>query len=137
MADEAKKEDVKLSASAQKILDEVEKLSVLELADLVKAMEDKFGVSAAAPVAVAVAGGAAGGEEGEAEKDSFDVEITAAGDKKIAVIKVVREITELGLKDAKGIVDAAPKVVKEGLSKKDAEELKAKLEAAGASVTLK
>lgn len=138
MSDEAKKEDVKLSASAQKILDEVEKLSVLELADLVKAMEDKFGVSAAAPVAVAAVPGAAGGDEGgAAEKTDFTVELTAAGDKKIAVIKVVREVTGLGLKEAKDIVDAAPKAIKENIPKAEAEELKAKLEAEGASVELK
>ncbi len=139
MAEEAKNDDVKLSASAKKILDEVEKLSVLELADLVKAMEDKFGVSAAAPVAVAAMPGATGGNEGgeAAEKDSFDIEISAAGDKKIAVIKVLKEITGLGLKDAKDIVDNAPKVFKSGVPKKEAEEIKAKLEEAGATVELK
>ena len=135
---EAKK-DIKLSASAQKILDEVEKLSVLELADLVKPMEDKFGVSAAAPVAVAAAGGGGGDGGGaeEAVKDSFTVELSATGDKKIAVIKVVKDILGLGLKDAKDIVDAAPKAIKENVPKKEADELKAKLEAEGATVELK
>ena len=130
--------EIKLSKAAQGILDEVKKLSVLELADLVKAMEEEFGVSAAAPVAVAAAapaagGGAAGGEE----KTSFNVELTAGGGQKIAVIKVVREITGLGLKEAKDIVDGAPKVVKENVKKAEAEEMKKKLEDAGATVALK
>jgi large subunit ribosomal protein L7/L12 len=136
MSDE-KKDDVKLSADAQKILDAVEKLRVLELADLVKAMEDKFGVSAAAPVAVA-AGPAAGGDAGGAEeKDEFDVILASPGQAKINVIKAVREITGLGLKEAKDLVDAAPKPVKEGVKKEEAEELKKKLEEAGAAVELK
>lgn len=130
-------DEIKLSKAAQGILDEVKKLSVLELADLVKAMEEEFGVSAAAPVAVAAAGGGGGGEEAAAEKDSFDVELTAAGGQKIAVIKVVREITGLGLKEAKDIVDAAPKVVKEGVKKDEAEKMKAQLEEAGATCELK
>lgn len=129
-------DEVKLSKAAQGILDEVKKLSVLELADLVKAMEEEFGVSAAAPVAAAAAGGAAGGEAA-AEKDSFDVELTAIGGQKIAVIKAVREITGLGLKEAKDIVDATPKVVKEGVKKDEAEKMKAQLEEAGASCELK
>jgi len=128
--------EIKLSKAAQGILDEVKKLSVLELADLVKAMEEEFGVSAAAPVAAA-AGGGGGGEEAAAEKDSFDVELTAVGGQKISVIKAVREITGLGLKEAKDIVDAAPKVVKEGVKKDEAEKMKAQLEEAGASVELK
>ena len=140
--EEKKKKEVKLTGSAKKILDEVKKLSVLEMADLVTAMEEEFGVSAAAPVAMAaVPGGAAGGAEGGGEeggaKDSYTVEITAAGDKKIAVIKVVKEILGLGLKEAKDIVDAAPKPVKENVPTKEAEEIKAKLEAEGATVTLK
>ncbi|MFH0820860.1 MAG: 50S ribosomal protein L7/L12 [Candidatus Peregrinibacteria bacterium] len=123
-----------LSKEAQAILDAVSKLSVLELADLVKAMEEKFGVSAAAPVAVAaVAAGAAPAEE----KDSFNVELTEGGAQKINTIKVVREITGLGLKEAKDLVDGAPKMVKEGVKKAEAEEMKKKLEAAGAKVTLK
>ncbi len=131
--------DVKLSASAQKILEGVEKLSVLELSELVKAMEDKFGVSAAAPVAVAAAGGAAGGEGGAeaAVKDTFDVVLANAGQQKIAVIKAVREATGLGLKEAKDLVDAAPKAVKEGIKEAEANELKTALEGAGATVELK
>jgi large subunit ribosomal protein L7/L12 len=136
MSDE---KEIKLSKAAQGILDEVKKLSVLELADLVKAMEEEFGVSAAAPVAMAAPGAAAGGDAGAAaaEKDAFDVELTAAGGQKIAVIKVVREITGLGLKEAKDIVDGAPKVVKEGVKKDDAEAMKKQLEEAGATVELK
>ena len=135
MSDE--KKEIELSKDAQKILDAVEKLSVLDLANLVSAMEEKFGVSAAAPVAVAAApagGGDAGGAE---EKDSFDVVLAAAGDKKINVIKAVREITGLGLKEAKDLVDGAPKPVKEGVKKAEAEEMKKKLEEAGATVELK
>ncbi len=128
--------DIQLSANAQKVLDQVSELSVLELANLVKAMEEKFGVSAAAPVAMMAAGGAAAGEAAEV-KSTFAVEITETGDQKINVIKVVRELTGLGLKEAKDIVDAAPKAVKEGLSKEDAEAMKAQLEAAGATITLK
>lgn len=136
MSDE---KEIKLSKAAQGILDEVKKLSVLELADLVKAMEEEFGVSAAAPVAVAAAGAAGGGAAGgdAAEKDSFNVELTAAGGQKIAVIKVVREITGLGLKEAKDLVDGAPKTIKEGVKKEDAEKMKAQLEEAGATVELK
>ena len=137
MADEATAAtEIELSKDAAKIMDLVEKLPVLELANLVKALEEKFGVSAAAPaMMMAAPGGAADG--GAEEQSSFDVEITSAGDSKINVIKVVREITGQGLKEAKGIVDAAPAVVKEGASKEEAEELKAKLEEAGAVVTLK
>ena len=116
------------------IIEKVEKLTVLELSELVKAMEEKFGVSAAMPMAAAAGAGAT--EAAEA-KTSFNVEIKAAGGQKIQVIKVLREVTGLGLKEAKDLVDAAPKVVKEGLSQKDADELKAKLEAAGATVELK
>jgi len=130
----SEEKDIKLSKDAQAILDSVEKLSVLELADLVKAMEEKFGVSAAAPAAAAPA---AAGEAAAEEKDSFDVELSAIGDQKIAVIKAVREITGLGLKEAKDMVDGAPKVIKEGASKDDAEKMKAQLEEAGATVTLK
>lgn len=127
--------DVTLSKEAQAILDAVSKLTVLELADLVKAMEEKFGVSAAAPVAVAAAGAAAAAPA--EEKDSFNVELTEGGAQKINVIKVVREISGLGLKEAKDMVDGAPKMVKEGVKKAEAEEMKKKLEAAGAKVTLK
>lgn len=120
--------------SVQEILDAVKELSVLELNELVSACEEEFGVSAAA--GVMVAGPAAGGEAA-AEKTEFDVELTEAGGQKIKVIKVVREITGLGLKDAKGLVEAAPKVVKEAMPKEEAEALKAKLEEVGAKATLK
>jgi large subunit ribosomal protein L7/L12 len=125
---------VTLSADAQKILDAVEKLSVLELADLVKAMEEKFGVSAAAPVAMMAAGP---GAAPAAEKTSFNVELSSSGANKINVIKVVRELTGLGLKEAKDVVDGAPKMVKENVKKDEAEAMKAKLEEAGAKVELK
>ena len=120
----------------EEIMEAIEGMTVLELSELVKAMEEKFGVSAAAPVAVAAAGGAAAGAA-EEEKSEFDVVLTAAGDKKINVIKAVREATGLGLKEAKALVDGAPAPVKEKVSKADAEALKAKLEEAGASVELK
>ncbi len=122
--------------TTQEFIEEIKKLSVLELNDLVKACEEEFGVSAAAGVAVVAAGGAAGGEAA-AEKDEFDVELTEVGDAKVKVIKVVREVTGLGLKEAKEVVDGAPKIVKEGASKAEAEDIKAKLEAEGAKVTLK
>ncbi len=121
----------------EEILQAIENMTVLELSELVKEMEEKFGVSAAAPVAVAAAPAAGAAEAAEEEKSEFDVVLTAAGDKKINVIKVVREITGLGLKDAKDLVDNAPKAVKEGVSKAEAEEIKTKLEEAGASVELK
>ena len=120
--------------TTQEIIEVIKGLSVLELNDLVKACEEEFGVSAAAGVVVAAAGaGAAAG----AEKTEFDVELTEAGANKVKVIKVVREITGLGLKEAKEVVDGAPKVVKEGASKEEAEEIQKKLEAEGAKVTLK
>ena len=115
-------------------IEAIKELSVLELNELVKACEEEFGVSAAAGVVVAAAGGEAAAAE---EKDSFDVELTGAGDSKVKVIKVVREVTGLGLKEAKDLVDGAPKVIKEGVSKAEAEELKKKLEEVGAAVTLK
>ena len=115
-------------------IDAIKELSVLELNDLVKACEEEFGVSAAAGVVVAAAGAGAAAAE---EKTEFDVELTEAGDQKVKVIKVVREITGLGLKEAKEVVDGAPKVVKEGASKEEAEEIQKKLEAEGAKVTLK
>jgi len=115
----------------------IETMSVLELSELVSALEEKFGVSAAAPVAVAGVAAAGGGAGGAEEQTEFNVVLTAAGDKKIQVIKAVREATGLGLKEAKAVVDGAPGNVKEGLSKDDAEALKAKLEEAGASVELK
>ena len=115
-------------------IEAIKELSVLELNELVKACEEEFGVSAAAGVVVAAADGAAGGE---AEKDEFDVELVSAGASKVKVIKVVREITGLGLKEAKEVVDGAPKVIKEGVSKAEAEEIKTKLEGEGAEVNLK
>ena len=117
------------------IIEELKGLTVIERDDLVDAVEDEFGVSAAA--AVAVAGPAAGGEAAAEEKTEFDVELKSAGAKKINVIKVVREITGLGLKEAKALVDEAPKMIKEGVSKDDAEAIKAKLEEAGAEVEVK
>ena len=119
------------------ILEAIENMTVLELSELVKAMEEKFGVSAAAPVAVAAAGGAAPAAAGGEEKSEFTVVLAAAGDKKINVIKAVREATGLGLKEAKELVDGAPKPVKENVGKAEAEELKGKLEEAGATVELK
>ena len=119
--------------SKEQILEAIKTMTVLELNDLVKAIEEEFGVTAAAPVAV-VGGGAAGAAE---EKTDFDVVLTSAGDQKIKVIKVVREITGLGLKEAKEAVDGAPKVIKEGATKEEADAVKAKLEEVGAKVTLK
>ena len=117
------------------LIDAIKELSVLELNDLVKACEEEFGVSAAAGVVVAAAGGAAGAAA--EEKSEFDVELTSAGANKIKVIKVVRELTGLGLKEAKDLVEGAPKNVKEGVSKEEADDIKAKLEAEGAQITLK
>ncbi|RQM85104.1 50S ribosomal protein L7/L12 [Staphylococcus xylosus] len=121
-------------ANQEQIIEAIKEMSVLELNDLVKAIEEEFGVTAAAPVA---AGGAAGGEDAEAEKTDFDVELTSAGSSKIKVVKAVKEATGLGLKDAKELVDGAPKVVKEALPKEEAEQLKETLEEAGATVELK
>ena len=120
--------------TTQEIIEVIKGLSVLELNDLVKACEEEFGVSAAAGVVVAAAGGAA---EAAEEKDEFDVELVSAGSAKVKVIKAVREITGLGLKEAKELVDGAPKVVKEAVSKAEAEDIKTKLEAEGAKVNLK
>ncbi len=133
------KKDVEVPAKFKSLIEEIEKMSVLDLAELVKILEDKFGVSAVAPaVAVVAAPGVANGEAGEAEeKSSFDIELSDAGGSKIAVIKAVRAITDVGLKDAKDLVDAAPKVVREGVKKEEAEEIKKQLEEAGAKVTLK
>ncbi len=127
-------EEIKLSENGQKVLELIESMTVLEAADLVKAMEDKFGVSAAAPVAVAAVAGAAVEEE---VKDEFDVVLTGIGDKKIQVIKVVRAITGLGLKEAKELVESAPTKVKEGITKDEAEQFKDKLEEVGAIIDLK
>ncbi len=127
-----------LSSDAQKILDAVEKLSVLDLANLVKAMEEKFGVSAAAPMmAMPAAGGAAAGAAAADDSGSVSVVLADGGAQKINVIKVVRELTGLGLKEAKDLVDGAPKPVKENVDRKEAEDMKKKLEAAGAKVELK
>ncbi|KRM65865.1 50S ribosomal protein L12P [Ligilactobacillus agilis DSM 20509] len=126
-------EDIKMALDTEKIIADLKEASILELNDLVKAIEEEFGVSAAAPVAVA---GAAGGDAA-AEKSEFDVELTDAGSAKVKVIKVVKDITGLGLKDAKGLVDGAPSVIKEGVAKEEAEEIQAKLEEVGAKVTLK
>lgn len=124
-----------MAISQEDILNAVAEMSVKDVVELIEAMEEKFGVTAAAAV---VAGGAAGGDAGgAAEQTEFDVVLTAAGDKKVNVIKAVREATGLGLKEAKGMVDGAPAAVREGVSKEEAEELKEKLEAAGASVELK
>ena len=126
-------------ANIEKIVDELSNLTVMEAAELSKALEEKWGVSAAAAVAVAAPGAAASdaGGDAAAEKSEFDIILTAAGDKKINVIKEVRTITGLGLKEAKDLVEAAPKPVKEGASKDEAEEIKKKLEEAGASVEVK
>ncbi len=122
--------------STQELIDAIKELTVLELNDLVKACEEEFGVSAAAGVVVAAAAGGDAGAAAE-EKDSFDVELTEVGGEKVKVIKVVREVTGLGLKEAKDLVDGAPKMVKEGASKDEANDIKAKLEEVGAKVTLK
>ena len=120
--------------SAQEFIEAIKEMTVLELNDLVKACEEEFGVSAAAGVVVAAAGGEAAAAE---EKTEFDVELTEVGPNKVKVIKVVREVTRLGLKEAKEVVDGAPKVLKEGVSKEEAEDIQKKLDAEGAKVTLK
>jgi large subunit ribosomal protein L7/L12 len=134
-AKEEKKSDVKLTKEQEQVLEIVEKMSVLELSQLVKALEDKFGVTAAAPVAVAAAP-AAGEAKEEEEKSVFNIVLKDAGSQKIAVIKAVKAATGLGLKEAKDLVDSAPKPVKEGAKKEEAEELKKQLEEAGATVEL-
>lgn len=134
------KDEVEVPDKFKDLVATIEKMSVLELSELVKVLEKKFGVSAAAPVAVAAAGaaGADGGEGAkEEEKSIVDIELKAAGDQKIQVIKIIKELTGLGLKEAKGVVDEAPKVVKEGVDRKEAEEIKSKLEGVGATVVLK
>lgn len=125
-----------MAATKEDVIKYLEGISVLELSDLVKELEEKFGVSAAAPVAAA-APAAGGGGAAAAEKTDFEIVLTACGDKKIQVIKVIREVTGLGLKEAKELVDGAPKTVKEGVAKEEAEELKKKIEESGASVELK
>jgi large subunit ribosomal protein L7/L12 len=129
------KKEVVVPAKFEKLVAEIEKMSVLDLSELVGVLEDKFGVSAAAPMMMGAAPAAAA--EAVEEKTDFDVELTAAGQQKINAIKAVREVTGLGLKEAKDMVDAAPKVIKEKVAKADAEAMKKKLEEAGATVTLK
>ena len=136
MTDE-KKEIVEVPEKFKKLVEEIEKMSVLDLSELVHVLEDKFGVSAAAPMMMGAMPAAAGDVAAVEEQSEFDVEVTACGASKINVIKVVREVTGLGLKDAKDLVDAAPKVIKEKISKEEAEAMKKKLEEAGATVTLK
>ena len=134
MSDEQNKE---VPEKFKSLVESIEKLSVIDLADLIKILEGKFGVTAAAaPVMMAGAAPAAGGAA-EEEKTSFNVELTSAGANKIAVIKVIREITQIGLKEAKDMADGAPKIIKEGVAKKEAEEMKKKLEEAGGQVALK
>lgn len=138
MADEAKKEEVKLPANLQKIVDEIEKLTVLEVADLVKALEDKFGVSAAAPMAMAAPGAAAADAGPAEEKTEFDVVMSSAGANKIAVIKAVRTLKpDLGLVEAKAFVEKTPATILEAAKKEDADKAKATLEEAGATIELK
>lgn len=129
------KKEVMVPEKFKSLVEQIEKLSVIDLAELVKVLEEKFGVSAAAPVAAFAAAPAAA--EAKEEKDSFDVELTLAGANKIGVIKAVRAVTELGLKEAKDLVDGAPKVVRENVKKEEAENIKKTLEEAGATVTLK
>jgi large subunit ribosomal protein L7/L12 len=136
-ADKEDKKDVEVPAKFKSLVEEIEKMSVLDLAELVEILEDKFGVSAAAPVAVAAAGAPGTGEAAAEEKSEFDIELAAAGDNKIGVIKVVKEVSGLGLKEAKDLVDGAPGMVKQGVKKEEAEEIKGKLEEAGATVNLK
>ncbi len=126
-----------MAVSKEDILETIANMSVMEVVDLISAMEEKFGVSAAAPVAVAAAGGAAGGEAAVEEKTEFDVVMTSFGANKVGVIKAIRTITGLGLKEAKDLVEGAPSTVKEGISKDEAEKIKKDLEEAGASVELK
>ena len=137
MSDEQKKEEkaVEVPAKFKSLVEEIEKMSVLDLAELVKILEDKFGVSAAAPVVAAAAPGA--GDAAAEEKSEFNIELTSSGDNKISVIKAVRAVTELGLKEAKDLVDGAPAMVRENVKKEEAEKIKTTLEEAGGQVTLK
>lgn len=130
------KKEVEVPSKFKSLVEEIEKMSVMDLAELVEILEDKFGVSAAAPMAFAAAA-PAGAAEAVEEKSEFDIELAAAGENKIATIKVVKEVTGLGLKEAKDLVDGAPKIVKEGVKKEEAEEIKAKLVETGATVNLK
>jgi len=131
------KKEVIVPEKFKKLVEEIEKMSVLDLSELVKVLEDKFGVSAAAPAMMMAAGPAAGGAPVAEEKTEFNVELASIGENKINVIKAVKEITGLGLAEAKGLVDAAPKMIKEGVKKEEAEEMKKKIEEAGGSVNLK
>jgi large subunit ribosomal protein L7/L12 len=131
-------QEEKMSATKDQVFEFIDTMTILEMSEFIKEFEDRYGVTAAAPVAVAAAAGAPAAEAAAAEeKTSFDVVLNAAGDKKIQVIKVVRELTSLGLKEAKELVDSAPKPVKSGVSKEEAEEIKAKLEEQGATVEVK
>jgi len=134
MSEDTNKATVEVPAKFQALVESIEKMSVLDLAELVKILEEKFGVSAAAPAMMMAAGPAAAPVE---EKTSFNVELTGVGENKINVIKAVRELTSLGLKEAKDIVDSAPKMLKENISKEEAEEIKKKIETAGGSVSVK
>ncbi|NQU83474.1 MAG: 50S ribosomal protein L7/L12 [Parcubacteria group bacterium] len=134
---EETKSEVSVPSKFKSLVEDIEKMSVLDLSELVKVLEEKFGVSAAAPAAAVAAASGEDAGAGAEEKTSFDVELTDMGGNKIAVIKAVRTLTEMGLKDAKDLVEAAPKVIKEGVSKEAAEEAKKALEEAGAKVTLK
>lgn len=137
-AETSEKKEVEVPAKFKKLVEEIEKMSVLELSELVKVLEEKFGVSAAAPMAMmAAAPSGDGGAEGAQEKSAYNVVLVSAGDSKISIIKAVNEITGLGLKGAKDLVDGAPKAVKENVSKAEAEEIKKKLEEGGATVELK
>ncbi|HBH45970.1 MAG: 50S ribosomal protein L7/L12 [Candidatus Jacksonbacteria bacterium RIFOXYC2_FULL_44_29] len=136
MSEEIKKEDVKVPAKFADLVKKIEELSVLELSELVKVLEAKFGVSAA-PVAVAMAAAPVAAGEAKEEQTSFDVELISAGGNKIAAIKAVRAVTSLGLKEAKDLVEGAPKIVKNGVPKEEAEKIKKELEAAGAQVAVK
>jgi large subunit ribosomal protein L7/L12 len=151
MSEEKKEEQIQAEASEtkeetkgvevpekfQKLVSDIEQMTVLDLAEFVKILEEKFGVSAAAPQMMMQGGAASGAEEAKEEKTEFDVELSDAGSTKIAVIKAVRAITEMGLKDAKDLVDGAPKMIKEGVKKEEADDIKAKIEEAGGKVTLK
>lgn len=131
------KKEINLSDNAKKIIESIEKLTVIELADMVTALEDKFGVVAAAPVAAAAPAAGAAGDDADSGSSTVSVILTGAGDKKIQVLKAVRELTGLGLKEAKDLVEAAPKAVKEGIDKEEAEKIKKTLEEQGASVEIK
>ncbi|MDA2922323.1 50S ribosomal protein L7/L12 [Patescibacteria group bacterium AH-259-L07] len=135
--DEKQEEPVKVPSKFKDIVEQIEKMSVVDLSELVKVLEEKFGVTSQAPVAVSAAPAADTSAEPEEEQSSFNVELTETGGNKIAVIKAIREFVTIGLKEAKDLVDSAPKVVKEGVSKEDAEKMKKKLEEAGGKVTLK